>query len=117
MLKQIGNIGDPDSLASRMRGRRFSFFRELVDTLPRPLSILDVGGSWSFWQRAKFDNEAEVSLTLLNLGAPPDLPRHVTYVQGDARRMTHFADSQFDIVFSNSTIEHVGDFSDQTRMA
>lgn len=117
MLKQIGDLSNPNSLSTRMRNRRFVFFRKLVDELPRPLSILDVGGSVSFWQRAEFDNEPGISLTLLNIGRPQTLPSNMTFVTGDARNMPQFANGEFDIVFSNSTIEHVGDFGDQSRMA
>ena len=38
-------------------------------------------------------------------------------VIGDARDMSMFAEGEFDIVFSNSVIEHVGSFSDQAAMA
>lgn len=117
MLKQMGDNTNPNSLSTRLRKRRFAFFRHLIDDLPRPLSILDVGGDLSFWRRAEYDNEAGVSLTLLNLGKAPVLPPHVAFVAGDAREMPQFSNGQFDVVFSNSTIEHVGDFEDQARMA
>jgi hypothetical protein len=117
MLKQMGDINNPNSLSARMRQRRFAFFRNLVEGIARPLSILDVGGDPSFWQRAQFDNEPGISLTLLNLYPPSHLPPQMEFVVGDARHMSQFADGEFDLVFSNSTIEHVGDIDDQICMA
>jgi hypothetical protein len=116
MLKRMGDIRDPNSLSARLRSRRFAFFRQLVDELPRPLSLLDVGGEWGFWRREGFTEESGISFTILNLGKG-EAPPHVTFVEGDARNMNYFADGQFDVVFSNSTIEHVGGLDDQTRMA
>lgn len=117
MLKQMGDLSNPNSLSARMRRRRFEFFRNLVEYLPRPLSILDIGGDPTFWQRAEFGNEPGVSFTLVNLYPLNNLPAHMNSLVGDARHLPQFSDQEFDIVFSNSTIEHVGDFSDQERMA
>lgn len=46
--------------------------------------------------------------------APP--PSQFSYVQGDGRNLP-YTNNEFDIVFSNSVIEHVGTFEDQKRFA
>ena len=38
-------------------------------------------------------------------------------VVGDARDMKQYNDNEFDIVFSNSVIEHIGDYHEQRLMA
>ncbi|TVP98744.1 MAG: methyltransferase domain-containing protein [Balneolaceae bacterium] len=58
-------------------------------------------------------------MTLLNLTKPKpkDLDTGFTVVQGNALDMHMFADKQFDIVYSNSVIEHVGSYANQSRFA
>src|SRR2546423_13369969 len=90
--------------------RRMSFFRSLLDPVPRPLRLLDVGGSRWFWSQWGF-NEPGLEIVLLN--ADPDEPGATV---GDARALP-FPDKSFDVVFSNSVIEHVGLLPDQMRMA
>ncbi|GCE10498.1 class I SAM-dependent methyltransferase [Tengunoibacter tsumagoiensis] len=106
------------NIQNRLRRRRFRFFLALLATVPRPLTILDVGGTPDFWEQMQFADEG-VTLTLYNLDplqlAPS--PGAIGQIVGDARNMTAFADQQFDIVFSNSVIEHVGDLQQQAAMA
>ena len=76
-------------------------------------NVLDVGGSMFNWSLLPF----RPRLTILNLGPRPQhLPAEITYVQGDGLNLS-FDENSFDLVFSNSVIEHVGGWDDQVRMA
>lgn len=92
------------------------FFRGLIAELPRPLRVLDVGGTEEFWRIAFGDLEG-IEITLLNVKPVTATAPHFQGVTGDARSMPQFMNGQFDIVFSNSVIEHVGDWNQQWRMA
>jgi hypothetical protein len=73
--------------------------------------ILDAGGEAYFWESIPQVSD----VTLLNVvdAASPSTIRRVVYGGGKFP----FADREFDIVFSNSTIEHVGDFNDRRLFA
>jgi Methyltransferase domain len=105
----------PNSLAARARRRRFAFFLSLISRLPRPLTILDVGGTPSYWRDMGFD-DPDVAVTVLNLEREAG-DWDLRQVDGDARAMTQFSDGEFDVVYSNSAIEHVGACEDQSAMA
>jgi hypothetical protein len=116
MLKGLADNRNPTSLAARLRRRRFALFQGLLSRLAGQVRILDVGGTPVFWRVMGFD-ENRVSVTLLNEEPPTgDATGFVTLV-GDARNMPQFRDREFDIVFSNSVIEHVGTLADQQAMA
>ena len=74
--------------------------------------ILDVGGSPLIWEFAG----VRPRLTMVNL--PSALQRHanVESIAGDGCHLP-FKDSAFDIVFSNSVIEHVGTRAEQQQFA
>jgi hypothetical protein len=79
---------------------------------PRPgQRLLDVGGQQRTWR----DDPIPCHVSVLNLAAP-DGPGYCDWVQGDALCMP-FADQSFDVVFSNSVIEHVGQRTQQRRFA
>lgn len=101
-----------------MRRRRFAFFLSLLESVDRPLRILDVGGTQQFWDIMGRDRLERAHVTLLNLAAPHVSADNFESVAGDARDLGRYEPSSFDVVFSNSVIEHLGpDFADQQRMA
>jgi len=89
----------------------------LIDILPKPIKILDVGGSHAYWQSMDFQDNADIHITLLNLQVESVVYANMSSVAGDATDLREFKDRSFDIVFSNSVIEHVGDFENQQLMA
>jgi hypothetical protein len=105
------------SLASRLRKRRFSMFKQLLLSLPRPISILDVGGTPQFWQSMKFLEQFDVKIVLLNLMEIAVSNAPFDSIVGDGRNMSQFQDNEFTVVFSNSVIEHVGDYQQQRKFA
>ncbi|MDP6977019.1 MAG: methyltransferase domain-containing protein [Myxococcota bacterium] len=116
----LHDLRDPESarsLAKVMRGRRFAFFRELVEALPKPIEILDVGGTQDFWEHENFTSPELAKITVVNLEAPASRHPNITTASGNACDMPEFSDSQFDVVFSNSVIEHVGGLEQQRAMA
>jgi ubiquinone/menaquinone biosynthesis C-methylase UbiE len=117
ILKKLADNKRSGSLADRLRKKRFKLFLELIETMPRPLKIIDVGGTALFWERMGFTGQKDINITILNIrNDNMELPGFVT-VTGDARRMKQFSDKAFDIAFSNSVIEHVGGFEEQKLMA
>lgn len=116
-LTQHADNRERDSLATRLRQKRFELFNSLIMPLPRPLRILDLGGTQVFWERMGFLEQADVEIVLLNVSMMKVSRPNVRSVIGDARAMPQFEDKEFDVVFSNSVIEHVGDYGQQRQMA
>lgn len=75
--------------------------------------ILDVGGGPFNWSLL----DVKPRVTIVNIPrAREAFDDHFTCVFADGRRLP-FADQSFDIVFSNSVIEHVGDWDSQRAFA
>jgi hypothetical protein len=116
MFSRFADNTNPRSLAARLRRRRFDFFVSLLSTLPAPVRILDVGGTAAFWQLAPLASGKDIRVALLNLEHRPSRIAGIDHLSGDARQLP-IRDGAFDVVFSNSVIEHVGGPEEQRRMA
>ena len=117
LLSRLVDIDNRRSLSARLRRKRFILFQRLLGRLPRPVRILDVGGTESFWQTMGLQDPALAQVLLLNIHPVKTSLPNFRSVRGDARDLSPFGEGEFDVVFSNSVIEHVGDFDDQRRMA
>jgi len=104
------------SVAINFRRKRLAFFKSLIESLPRPLNILDVGGTQEFWEILGFLQD-DIHLTILNTEPVEAKFPNVTTIVGDARDMRELKDKQFEVVVSNAVIEHVGNFKQQRQMA
>ena len=100
-----------------MRRARFALFLSLLGSLKGHVEILDIGGTQEFWTLMTDGDPGDVRVTLLNIEHQNVTSPKFVSVVGDARKMPEFRDKSFDVVFSNSVIEHVGTYDDQRRMA
>ena len=97
-----------------LRTRRHQLFLRVM----RPGSnstILDVGGTPGWWNQHNYQGKV-VLANIQDRTHYPNLSSNFEYVQADGRRLL-FQDKNFDIVFSNSVIEHVGTWVDQVSFA
>src|SRR5688572_14626890 len=117
LIKALADNSAGDSLATRLRRARFAFFLSLLGKLRGHVEILDIGGTQEFWNLMTDGDPGDVRVTLLNIDHQPVSSKKFLSAVGDARSMPQFADNSFDVVFSNSVIEHVGSYEDQQRMA
>lgn len=106
------------------RRRRMAKFLKTFEIKPGT-RVLDLGGAPAIWEHVS----EPLDITLLNLPSTisagefevlqsPGLRHHTFHVvEGDACKVEQFGDRAFDLVFSNSVIEHVGPSSKQAAFA
>ncbi len=71
--------------------------------------VIDLGGTSEIWRFV----ETPLDITIVNLPGVDVVKENgshhrFTYLEGDATQLDEYADDSFDLVFSNSVIEHVG---------
>lgn len=115
------------SLSDRFRAARDVALRDLIlaerARVTGTFRILDLGGRADYWGRIGFAfleaNDLEVvciNHTEAELYASQDKHPRLTARVGDARAL-ELADHSFDLVHSNSVVEHVGSFADKRAFA
>lgn len=110
-----GDVYDSRSLSSYFRRKRDRLLRTFIlqerQSKIGPFRILDVGGTSIYWQRVGLEFLAQHDIEVLCVSPGlgdfgVGLPR-VTVAAGDGMALD-FPDLSFDLVHSNSVIEHVG---------
>ena len=118
MFKRILDNSDPGSKANKFRLKRFKYFEEHIKDLPRPVKILDVGGTENFWVQMGKSGNTSYIITLLNQDIKENSVKdNFRFIHGDAADLSQFSENEFDVVFSNSVIEHIPLNTDRQKMA
>lgn len=102
---------------SYIRKQRMSLFNDIINP-HAGMKILDVGGTPQIWNYI----ETPLQITCLNLPSPKPKPKYeghhsISLVDGDGCNMPEYNPGDFDLIFSNSVIEHVGDIYKQQQFA
>jgi SAM-dependent methyltransferase len=125
IMQRIARYDDPRSLGSRLRKRRSVHIASLIERCfaqSGQCRILDIGGEAVYWKM--FDEgylcRHNVMITLVNpdharIGST-SAPELFTVSVGDGCDLP-YPDNAFDVVHSNSVIEHVGDWKRMVAFA
>ena len=116
-LRELASGSDRGSLSNRLRDRRFAIFERAVSALERPFKILDLGGTNQFWENRGWAGRDGVHVVIANLDLEERRHGNIEPVVADATDLRMFANRSFDLVFSNSVIEHLRTFDAQQAMA
>src|SRR5207253_264295 len=113
------------SLVSRLRRKRSKHIRDLIEQAHAETGacrVIDLGGRpeywWNMFDRA-FLEANKVHITLVNLEPLRDFTGDPMFseAEGSACDLPQFADGAFDLVHSNSVVEHVGDWDNVEAFA
>lgn len=106
-----------EPLMRHFRRKRLKAFVSQFPELPN-MEVLDVGGRLMIWEliEREFGISPKRLVILNHEEEKANSTGGCEFVVGDGRDMV-FSNDQFDLVFSNSVIEHVGDMSDMKAFA
>jgi hypothetical protein len=94
-----------------------------VSTSDRTLRILDIGGTVEYWERVGIDFLRQLKARVKIVNINPAEISHQSYAgvletgQANGCAMPEFTDQEFDLVHSNSVIEHVETWSNMKAFA
>lgn len=108
-------VDSENSWGARRRQRRAGWLAETFPDLAQ-MSVIDLGGRVSTWAQSAVRPK---HVHVVNLeDAPADVPGWAEVDRGDACALPrHIANRRYDLVFSNSVLEHVGGHERRLRFA
>ncbi|MGX1497015.1 SAM-dependent methyltransferase [Roseibium aggregatum] len=121
-----GYENDGFSLGKSARKKRIKYFCELIENVFREkgsVKILDIGGTVQYWKilDEEFLDRNNVQITLLNLPGSQafDAVGRFDFLTGDATDdiWSQLNQQDYDLIHSNSVIEHVGDWAQMRKFA
>ena len=115
LIYALQDPANPNSLAMRFRRERAKRIVELIAETyadSGACRILDLGGEPDYWRlfERSFLEASKVHITLVNPQAFSVDDPMFEAVTGDACALPQWGDASFDLVHSNSVVEHVGDW-------
>ncbi len=126
----ISDHNNPKSLSAKARSRRVRFFASLIESLYKTgllkgkIRILDIGGTFQFWQMNACHMPIDIIeiieiVNILTIDAELKTIAGIAMksYSGNALDVSSIHSSHYDIVHSNSLLEHVGDLSAQKAFA
>ncbi len=121
---RLTDYDNKNSLVSVLRAKRIEPFLKMIENLHRKngkVRILDVGGTLQYWSIVpqKFLERYSVSIFIANISENDSFINNEQFfsIIADGCDLGIFDNNSFDIVHSNSVLEHVGDWQRKVNFA
>jgi len=119
-MKQTVDYRNKKSLMYKLRKKRFNIFKEFLSKIRSleqkdELTILYAGGTLIYWETFNYTELDHITILNLTIDEMSTYGK-INFAEGNALNLYQFKENEFDVVFSNSVIEHVGDYSRQQKM-
>ncbi|EIM65119.1 hypothetical protein [Desulfobacter postgatei] len=103
---------------------RAHFFFSLIEKMNRPINIIDLGGTATFWASWGLSETDHIHVTLINnhhvdktnIGYDNSIP-YITEIIKDVNELAVEDFQGYDLIFSNSMIEHLDSRQKQSNLA
>ena len=112
-------VDSPNSLGARARARRWEWFQQSFPDIGE-MSVIDLGGRAESWLRAPARPARVHVVNLEDPGVNAETPDWISGELGDAcdlPKQVREGEGEYDLVFSNSVLEHVGGHERRLRFA
>ncbi|WP_223262545.1 class I SAM-dependent methyltransferase [Sphingobium sp. SCG-1] len=120
-VTSIEGVPSPAANVNRFRRKRFYMLQSLLDRIAvgkDTIRLLDLGGTRAYWEGVRdLWQHLPLDITIINIGAEARNDPPYRLLGGDACNLAQHPNNSFDIVHSNSVIEHVGHWAEITAMA
>jgi len=116
MLEKLFDNTKGNSYANKFRRKRFKLFLDLIKNITKPVKIIDLGGTVNYWKQMGLTDPSEALITILNIEEENETLPNTTFMKGDVCNPPIDL-KNFDLIFSNSVIEHVGSEQKRKQMA
>lgn len=121
IAKKLVDLSAPTRI--RFRQKRIQPFLNLIRNVYQQkgeVRILDLGGTREYWNifPENFLNECNVTVTVVNFASVAfEQQQRITFYEGNACSLPMLQNNSFDVVHSNSVIEHVGRWEQMCQFA
>lgn len=116
-----GTYGNPNAASFRFRARRFRHLQPVIEAIlvkKGSCRIADIGGTEYYWDIfGDYVARNRIEIDLVNLAPAATRSSQFNSLVADATDLAHIDDNAYDLVHSNSVIEHVGSWANMSRMA
>jgi hypothetical protein len=91
-MRGLADAGANGSFSNSRRTRRFEAFARILEGLReqhgRPVHVLDIGGTNSFWEQRGFVGRADIQVVVVNLEAERRMHENIEPRAGDATNLS-----------------------------